>query len=387
MGGRGETVGGRRRVLFLSWRDENHPLAGGSERTLGEVARRLASAGHDVTVVTAKYPAGLARTSDRGVAYLRRGGRLSVYAWGFLHALTNRYDIVYDIQNGIPFFTVLAARRRCILVVHHVHRELWPVATGPVTSRIGWLVESRIAPLLYRRRPVIAMSGSTRDELVELGYDSKLITVVQNGCTPPPPTSGPAQRPRLVVVSRLVPHKQVDHAIRLIARLSVGRPDLRLVVVGDGYDRPRLVELARRERVAERVDFVGHVSDGEKYEWLASSWIHVFPSLKEGWGLVAVEAASVGVPTLAYRSAGGVVESVQDGETGFLVDDMDGLVSAAARLLDDAELRRTMREHCLAHADRTTWEATARGFWNAALPLTAARPAPKSIDAPAEPSP
>lgn len=355
-----------RRILFLSWRDENHHLAGGSERTLGEVSRSLAQAGHFVTVHTARYAGSRARESVRGVRYRRRGGRLTVYIFGLLHLLAHRYDLVYDVQNGIPFFSVLASRGCSVLVVHHVHREQWPVATGPITSRIGWVIESRLAPRLYRRVPVVAMSRTTRRELVELGYDPARVSVVHNGCSVPPPVPGPSAAPQLVVVSRLVPHKQVDHAIRLLARLRRTHPNVSLVIVGDGYERARLEDLARGLGVRDSVRFTGHVDDIAKYHWLAQAWVHVFPSLKEGWGLVAVEAASVGVPTLAYRSAGGVVESVQDGETGFLVHDESELLEAAARLIDDASLRKRMREHCLAHADRTSWQTTTKGFWAAA---------------------
>ena len=70
--------------------------------------------------------------------------------------------------------------------------------------------------------------------------------------------------------------------------------------------------------------FHGHVSETEKHRLLARAWVHAMPSLKEGWGLVVVEAGVHGTPTVAFRSAGGPADSIVDGETGLLVDDADG---------------------------------------------------------------
>ena len=79
--------------------------------------------------------------------------------------------------------------------------------------------------------------------------------------------------------------------------------------------------------------FLGHVSDRTKFEELSSAWVHVLPSVKEGWGLSIVEAAHVGVPSVAYADAGGVHESILDGVTGLLAHDLPDLVDQVDRLL------------------------------------------------------
>ena len=83
----------------------------------------------------------------------------------------------------------------------------------------------------------------------------------------------------------------------------------------------------------------GYLDELDKHRLMSSSWVHVCPSLKEGWGLVVVEAGSHGVPTVAYRDAGGVTESVLDGTTGLLANDLDDLVAKVGLLLRDDELR------------------------------------------------
>jgi hypothetical protein len=110
------------------------------------------------------------------------------------------------------------------------------------------------------------------------------------------------------------------------------------------------------------VDFTGHVDEQTKHEELARAWVHVCPSVKEGWGLVVTEAGSHRVPTVGYRSAGGLRESVLDGLTGLLVDDLDEMTEAIDKLLDDESRRLAMGEAAARHAAGFSWPASICGF-------------------------
>ena len=110
------------------------------------------------------------------------------------------------------------------------------------------------------------------------------------------------------------------------------------------------------------VTFHGAVSDDERDAILDRSWVLLVPSVKEGWGIAIMEAAARGVPAIAYRSAGGVTESIVDGETGWLVDEFDGLVKRTEELLTDRDMRDRMGA---AGADRAThfdWSRAGRRF-------------------------
>ena len=133
-------------------------------------------------------------------------------------------------------------------------------------------------------------------------------------------------QPSVVVLGRLVPHKRVELAIDAIAAL----PGATLTVVGHGYWEPQLRAYAQRLGVAGAVTFTGFVDDVTKHRLLAAAWVHALPSVKEGWSLAVVESAAHGTPTVAFRSAGGPTESVLDGETGLLVDDLTGFAARAA---------------------------------------------------------
>ena len=106
------------------------------------------------------------------------------------------------------------------------------------------------------------------------------------------------------------------------------------------------------------MDFTGHVDEQTKHEELARAWVHLCPSVKEGWGLVVTEAGSHRVPTVGYRSAGGLRESVVDGRTGVLVDDLDEMTEAVDRLLADERRRLAMGEAAARHAASFSWPAS-----------------------------
>ena len=353
------------RVLMLSWRDLGNPRGGGSERYVHRVAAGLVAGGDEVTVRTAAYPGAPADEVVDGVRHLRRGSADSVFPTALADLARGRLghpDVVVDCQNGMPFGSRLGTRAPVVVLVHHVHREQWPVAVGPLAGRVGWAIESRVAPRLYRRSRYVAVSHATRRELGTLGIGEHRIAVVHNGLDPVPATGPRSPALSLVVLSRLVPHKQVEHALLALARLRATRPELTLTVIGDGYWAPRLHAAAAELGVADAVRLVGHVDDDEKHRLLAAGWVHLCPSVKEGWGLAILEAAQHGVPTVAYAAAGGTADSVLDGRTGLLADDLDGLVAATARLLDDDALRDRLGGAARVRAGDFTWADTTREF-------------------------
>ncbi|MEO7077598.1 MAG: glycosyltransferase, partial [Rhodococcus sp. (in: high G+C Gram-positive bacteria)] len=214
-----------REVLLLCWRDTGHPQGGGSERYLEQVGAGLARRGVRVTLRTASYPGAPAREMVDGMQISRGGGRLSVYPRALAAIAAGRLgfgplrginpDAVVDTQNGIPFFSRLVAGAPVTLLVHHGHREQWPVA-GPLMAKIGWWLESTVSPRVHRRNQYLTVSLPSADELVALGVDRARVAVVRNGASPAVSVGGSHTRtahPSLSVLSRLVPHKQIEDAL------------------------------------------------------------------------------------------------------------------------------------------------------------------------------
>jgi glycosyltransferase involved in cell wall biosynthesis len=356
-----------RSVLLLCWRDTGHPQGGGSEMYLQRIGEQLAAAGVQVTLRTARYPGSTRHETVDGVHVSRAGGPYTVYLWALLAMALARVgvgplrrvrpDVVVDTQNGLPFLARLIYGRRVAVLVHHCHRAQWPVA-GPVLGRIGWFVESWLSPRVHRRAQYVTVSLPSVRDLDELGVDAARIAVVRNGLDEAPAhtlTLPRSETPRLAVLSRLVPHKQIEDALDAVAALRGRVPGLHLDVVGGGWWQPNLVEHATRLGISDAVTFHGHVDDDVKHAVLQRSWVHVLPSRKEGWGLAVTEAGQHSVPTVGYRSAGGLTDSIVDGVTGLLVDDLDGLIDAVDRLLGDPVLREQLGAKAQARSGEFSW--------------------------------
>lgn len=346
------------RVLYLSWRDRDNPEAGGAETFTERTAEVLTELGHAVTIVTSRFP-GAGRTDRHGdVEVVRRGGRFTCYAAGLLYAARHRddFDIVIDVQNGVPFWAPLLARLPVVNVTHHVHRDQWRVIFGPKLARFGWFLESKVAPAVYRNCRYVTVSQSSRDDLVELGIDKDRIDIVYSGNDRPAALEHSTMHPHsptpvLTVLGRLVPHKQVETAIDILADLQDAHPRLRLDIIGAGYWHEELVRHAKARGVLDRVDFHGFVDDATKHRLLGRSWLMLMPSHKEGWGLTIVEAGLHETPALAFAHAGGPTESILHGETGLLAHTPEEMLEQVDVLLRDHDLRtalgRAAREHAL----------------------------------------
>ena len=370
----GRNTGTLRAVLLLCWRDTGHPQGGGSETYLQRIGAQLAAAGVAVTLRTARYPGSARREVIDGVRISRAGGRYSVYVWALLAMAAARLrmgplgaarpDVVVDSQNGLPFLARLIYGGRVAVLVHHCHREQWPVA-GRVLGRVGWFVESWLSPRLHRDNQYVTVSLPSARDLVGLGVDNERIAVVRNGLDEAPVASlgGPrAASPRVVVLSRLVPHKQIEDALAAVAQLRPSVPGLHLDIVGGGWWWRRLVDHAARLGIGDAVTFHGHIDDVTKHHVMQQSWVHVLPSRKEGWGLAVVEAAQHAVPTIGYRSSGGLADSIVDGVTGVLVDSRAELVNRLEQLLADPVLRDQLGAKAQVRSAEFSWQQSADGM-------------------------
>jgi glycosyltransferase involved in cell wall biosynthesis len=385
--------GPRPGVLILNWRDTTHPEGGGSEVFVERVAAGLAAQGRPVTLFCAAHPGAPASERVGDVRVVRRGGRLSVYLHAWLAHLTGRlggHEVVVDVQNGMPFFAALWCRRPPVVLVHHVHREQWRVVLPPLQARVGWWVESRLAPRLNRHARYVAVSEATRRELVGLGVAPAAVTVVHNGTALPVPAVAVPRTPypSLCVLGRLVPHKRVELALEAAARIRPHLPGLKVLVAGQGYWEPRLRETVDRLGLRDAVELLGWVDEETKQRVLASSWALAMPSVKEGWGLAVLEAAAVGTPTVAFRAAGGLRESVVHGTTGLLADDLEEFTRHLAWVLLNRHLRERLGDAARAHAARFTWPEAVAGFAAVLDAATAGhgRPADAQVPAGEEPA-
>jgi glycosyltransferase involved in cell wall biosynthesis len=377
------------RLLFLNWRCPWHPLAGGAESYCWNIATRLAGAGAEVTLVTAR-PRGLAREEARaGVRIRRRGGTFTVYLWVALYLLAHggRFSAVIDCQNGIPFCAPLFLLRRrvpVVLVIHHVHQDQFRLRFRWPLSALGRLLEGPVSRWVYAERPIVAVSPATRTEVRRRLRLRGPIYIVPNGVDKPAchPLPQPTRAPSIIYLGRLVAHKRLPLLLQATAENRARWPGLQVRIVGGGPDRARLEQLSRQLGLESVVRFVGWVPDEERARLLATSWLLVTPSAGEGWGLSVIEANAVGRPALAFRVPG-LVNSIADGFNGWLVDDPQQLPRAIELRLCKLMYRRhaaLVSARCRQGAAHFTWERSAQRMAELVLgarPL--AGPGPQSL--------
>lgn len=356
------------RVLVINWQDRKNPQAGGAEVHLHETFSRIAAAGHEVTLLVSNWADGEARAEIDGMQVHRTGGRYT-FSEACPRYFRRRFgpgafDVVVEDLNKVPVFSPLWAHTPVVLLVHHLFgATAFREASLPVAAAT-WLLE-RPVPRVFRGAPTIAVSDSTRSDLLARGMAPELVTVIPNGIDPssfgPGPEDGRTPDPTLLYLGRLKRYKGVDLVLQAVARLRDMNVACRLRVAGEGDYRHELEALSRRLGLEDRVEFLGFVSSEEKLKLFQESWVHVLTSPKEGWGISNIEAAACGTPTVASDSPG-LRDSVVDGETGFLVThgDLDSLTARLSQLMGDRELRLQMGQKATSFSQEFSWASTSR---------------------------
>lgn len=339
------------------------PRTGGIETQVGALALRQRDAGHEVSVVTAtpgparweglevvrvtaRMPADLPihpRTRAHVLPVLRDArpevvhvhvGAVSPFAWGALRAVR---------EAGVP----------ALVTVHSV----W----GPL-ARPGY----RLAHLLvgWARWARISAVSEVAARLIERAVpEAAPVLVLPNGIDPArwqvPRTDPDPSCLRLVSVMRLAPRKRTAALLRIVdeaAALSGAR--IRLALVGDGPDRARAERAARRSRAQVRV--LGRLdAEGVRRE-LGAADAFVQPSVRESFGIAALEARTAGLPVIA-RAQSGTATFIEDGVSGLLVTDDRGMARAIAGLAGDRALLERMARHNRDHPPAEAWPAVLAG--------------------------
>ncbi|GAA1856414.1 glycosyltransferase family 4 protein [Actinomadura bangladeshensis] len=355
------------RLAVVNWRDPWHPSTGGAERYAWELARRFAAEGDRVHYVTARAPGQRRGGRVEDVEFVRLGGRFTVYPLVLLWMLGHRrrFDAVIDCQNGIPFFTpwVLPRRVPVFCVIHHVHTAQFGLYFPRWLTWLGQMLEGPVSRWTYRRHAVVAVSESTLRAVRErLGWTGTA-HVVHNGTSVAEPdgvVSEPAGDPDLVCVTRLVPHKRLHLLLDLAQILAETRPGLKLHIVGDGPEASALKAAIGARGLDGVVVMHGYVPENVKAALVARADLHLSSSQSEGWGLSVIEAAALGVPTVAF-DVDGLRDAVRDGTTGWLVQeggDLADCVERALKELDDPTLRKRMATECQRWAAEFDWTRT-----------------------------
>lgn len=312
---------------------------GGAERWYRNVGERLAADGHEVTYLTLRQWERSEPPDVVGVDVVTVGPRLALYTGsgrrrvgppvvfglGVLwHLLRHgrRYDVIHTAS--FPYFSLLAAaltrplgRFRLIVDWHELWSEqYWREYLGPIGGRIGAAVQRACLRIPQRAFCFAHLTaGRLREQRVR-GEVTVLEGEYEGGLEPHEPR---AAEPLVVFAGRHIPEKQVPALVPAIEVARERVPGLRGVIFGDGPERGRVLSEIDARDLREVVEAPGFVDGATVEETLSRALCMVLPSRREGYGLIVIEAASMGVPSVVVRSPdNAATDLVADGENGFV---------------------------------------------------------------------
>jgi glycosyltransferase involved in cell wall biosynthesis len=366
-------------VLLLNWRDVRHPRSGGAEVLTHEHARRLVERGHRVTLFVGAVKGQPSKATIDGVDVIRAGGpvttRLHALRWYRGQRQRRHFDVVVEEINTLPYFAPWFAAAPVVIWMHQLAREVWWYEAPRPLAAIGYLVE-RAYLRLYREKPALVLSASTRQDLLELGFDADKVEIV------PPAVDyvdAAALRDKeeglLVYVGRITPSKRVDHLVEALARVRDSGIDARLEIVGGGESSARAAveQVARDRGVESHIRSSGYLDEQTKRDLLARAALIVMASAREGWGLVITEANSVGTPAVVYDRPG-LRDSTIHERTGLVTaPNPAALAAGITRALTEPGLYARLQAGALQWSREFTWERASAAFEGALLEVSGRR--------------
>jgi glycosyltransferase involved in cell wall biosynthesis/O-antigen/teichoic acid export membrane protein len=358
------------RILIFNWRDTKHVWAGGAEVYVHELAKNWVKFGHQVTIFCGNdYKCSNYEIID-GVKIYRKGGFFTVYLWAAIYYLIKfrgKFDVIVDSENGIPFFTPLYSRIPKFLLIHHVHQNVFREQLPFPLAQIAMFLESKVMPFLYRGQKIITVSNSSRNDIIRLKIGKKEnISIVNPGINPTSFHKSPKSRtPNFIYLGRLRPYKNIDIAIKSVAKLIKKYPNLKLNIAGWGENIDELKKLSHKLEIEKSVIFLEKVSEKDKINLLGKSWAMIQPSSFEGWGITVIEANACGTPVIASNVVG-LRDSVINKKTGLLVQvkNIDQLSKTIEKLIKNKKIRQELSSQALLWANRFNWEEKSREFLN-----------------------
>ncbi|MEO0076645.1 MAG: glycosyltransferase family 4 protein [candidate division WOR-3 bacterium] len=352
-------------ILAINWRCIKNPLAGGAEIYFQEIFKRIVKMGHSVTQLAVMFDGALEKEIIDGIEIVRLGAKntfnFSVYR-ELPHFLEeHNYDIIIDDLNKIPFYSPWLTKKPVLALMMHLFRKsIFSEVSFPFASYV-YLMESLI-PLCYKNNNFAALSESSKQDLVHLGIKPEKITVIPPGIdlTQYQPNFAIKEKNLIIHTGRIKRYKSIDHLLYATEKLSQKRKDFKVVIIGDGDDLPRLKDIVQKLKIGNLITFTGYISEQEKLSYYQKATVLVENSIKEGWGMIVIEANACGTPVIAARSPG-LKDAVLDQKTGFLYDygNIDDLTSKIELLLDDIKLNRQMAEAGIEWAKNFSWDKCA----------------------------
>ncbi|OGD10440.1 hypothetical protein A2397_02410, partial [Candidatus Amesbacteria bacterium RIFOXYB1_FULL_44_23] len=276
------------------------------------------------------------------------------------------YDIIIDCENGIPFFTPFYSTKPVILLIHHVHQEVFRQHLPPFLSSLAIFLEAKLMPMIYNQRRIVTVSDSSKNDIVNiLKIPAKNIDIVTPGIDLNSfAGSEKTKHPSLIYLGRIREYKNIDVAIQAFAWVVKSVPSAKFVIAGWGDNLHDLQKLAISLGLKDSVIFMGKVSEDDKVKLLGQSWAMLQPSSFEGWGITVIEANACGTPVIASNVIG-LKDSVVADHTGILFEEknVEEMAQAMTDIIKNREKRVLLSKNALQWSQRFDWDSQSRKFF------------------------
>ena len=368
-----------RKIVVLSHRDIKHKNAGGASLYVHEILRRLSDR-YDFTILsTAQGDLPSSETVD-GIKIVRvpfpRLCRLAIPT-SLKFGLAGRADLVIDNGDvGVPWLSPVFTKTPKIAVIYQVAGDIFRYELGwPLSS-----IAMRFEPWVYRaykNSRIVTCSQSTKDNLVSSGLPSKNITVIRPGVGDSflqfQPTERKFDDPTIVCISRFKRYKGLEYAITAMKHILARVPTAKLIIAGNGdaSDLQRQVSKANYGSSVEIRHRIPNSWNEEKRTLLSRSHVLLIPSIREGYGIVVIEANACGTPAIGW-AVPGVQDSILDGKTGLLVPfgDVDELAKTITKCLSESKSYQDLSRSAVDWARQHSWGVAADMFAEAMDSIT-----------------
>ncbi len=352
------------RILVFNWRDPEHPEAGGAEEYVHECMSAWAASGHEVALITANpLPAPREVLNSPDGPVVRVGSRYRYYLEAqreYKAHWVGWADAVLESVNGVPLFTPLYVEEPIVALFHHIVGGIFFREVPAPLAAVGYMLE-RVSPAIYHHVTPVAVSPSTCEDLVRRGVPRERIHVIPNGVGFSDRGASIERSGNSVLyLGRLKRYKRLDLLVDAARRVIRDIPDAEFLIAGRGDYAQTMRSLVDARGLTPNFRFLGFVSEESKEQLLRRCKLVVSTSEKEGWGIVLLEAASRGVPAVAF-DAPGIRDAVVDGQTGLLVPRHrpDALARALVFLLRDEQARARLALGASVRARNFRWDITA----------------------------
>ncbi len=365
------------KILWLSWKDKHHPHAGGAEVVLHELCKRLVADGHEVTILTARYPGSKRHDHIDGAKIVRIGSNPyfhSFLALGYyLRHFRSHFDLVIDVVNTAPYFSSLfRGKPKHVLLYYQMTREVWFHQAKGLISWLGYYILEPGATFLlshFGTKQLLTISQSSKQDLVRHGYKPQNIAIISMG-TDIKPAKDLAKvakylEPTLLSLGSIRTMKGTADQIRAFEHAKPKIKNLKLKVAGGavGEYGQQVLKMIANSPYANDIEYLGKVSHAKKFELMQKSHLIMVTSVKEGWGLIVTEANTQGTPAVVY-DVDGLRDSVHHKLTGLTChpNTPEAMAAHITKALKDTKLYAKLSKQAWTLSHQNTFEHSYQDF-------------------------